>query len=140
MTKDAFMKLYSNVRKNFYHNQDVLNQIKDIYCRKRSFTTVIYTVIVYNRVCYTWRECKRALQQIPPEYRINLSLPFVNRANDYIYYVSLTKTFNHNGDNLKRSLAWSLQRAIEEEKGPASRRKEKVSLGRLFEEAGFTRN
>lgn len=137
MTKDAFHKFFSKVEKNFYHNQDAIKRLKEIYCQKRSFTTVKYSVVVNNRMCYTWRDCKRELQSIPPEYRINISLPFLNRADDYIYYVSLTKTVNFNGDTAKHSLAWTLFRFIQASQSKTERTKEQISLRRIFKENGI---
>lgn len=138
MTKDAFSKFFSKVEKNYYHNQYALKRIKEIYCLKRRFTTVKYSVVVNNRICYTWRDCKRELSQIPPEYIINISLPFVNRDNDYIYYVSLTKTINLHGNNSQHSLAWTLFRFIQASQAKTKCRKEQISLRRIFKENGIS--
>lgn len=130
MTKDSFMKFYANIRKNFYHNQNQFERIKQLYCSKKRVTDVTYTIIILGRVCYTWREAKSTLSSISPLYRIRLSQPFVNRCNDFIYYVSLFKPFNYAEDSFKHSLAWTLFRSIQKAHNETNGKKRKISFRR----------
>lgn len=134
------MKFLDKISKNYYHNQKVLSQVREMYCSKRRVTSVKFTIVVNNRICFTWRDFKREISFVPPEYRIDLSQPFVNAYDNFVYYVSLTKTCNHNGNYLKHSLAWTLLRFVKAQESKGYCREKQISLRRLLKENGITRN